>query len=57
MNFLNRMNGSTKLQQYVEIVRDMHSMGMHDSIKQRLHSLITILVNQNIEHRDTLECK
>ena len=50
-----RLNGSSRLEQYVEVLKEMHKTGVKEHVKQRLQSLVSILVNQNIEQRDSLE--
>lgn len=43
-----------KLEQYVDILRDMHKTGAEEELQDRLNCLVTTLVTQNIAHRDSL---
>ncbi|XP_060599368.1 dynein heavy chain domain-containing protein 1-like [Ruditapes philippinarum] len=50
-----KLNSSSRLEQYVEVLKEMHKTGVNEHVKQRLQSLVSILVNQNIQQRDSIE--
>ncbi|XP_052798483.1 dynein heavy chain domain-containing protein 1-like isoform X5 [Mya arenaria] len=49
-----RTNYEGRLSQYVEILKEMHTTGASSEVQHRLQCLITVLVSQNIQHRDNL---
>lgn len=44
-----------KLDQYIDILREIHKTGMDEELRERLQCLITVLVTQSIAHRDSLD--
>lgn len=52
-----RSVGAGKLDQYIDILRQLHKTVEDEELTDRLRCLVTVLVTQNIEHRDSLDGK
>ena len=49
------MNGAAKLDQYLELLKEVFKLPLPLDVRNRLHILLSTLVNQNIEQRQVLD--
>ena len=49
------MNGTAKLEQYLELLKEVFKLPLPLDVRNRLHILLSTLVNQSIDQRQVLD--